>query len=263
MTWVCADGKMIESHKPVLLASNRAFRYGDGIFETIRWTEGRARLELYHMERLFKGLSILGIDKDTLSEESVFSNIKRLTELNNCFSSARVRLSVYRQENNAAGYLLEAFAFQPPNEGRWKAGLYPFARKGMDALSNLKSANFLPYVMASRFAAEQGWDEAFVLNSDGRLADGSKTNVFLVHNNSLVTPALSEGCVGGVMRRHVIASLKGLREVKEQLVTQDDLEKAQEIFVTNALIGLQPLSHYNGRELDSETAQSVIQLVRF
>jgi branched-chain amino acid aminotransferase len=264
LSWIIADGKLVKAGQPVLHAQNRGFRYGDGLFETMRWMDGKIRLELYHMERLFKGLSVLGIDPDSLSEETIHSNISKLVEANKLKRAARVRLSIYRQENNAAGYVVEAFelktnASSPP----WRTGLYTHARKTTDAFANLKSANFLPYVMATRFAVSNNWDEAFVLNNHGNLADGSRTNVFLIHDSQVTTPALTDGCVNGVMRRHVVNEMKSHGvTLNETAITVKDIETADEIFLTNAIIGIQAVSHFHDRQLHSKKTDEVISLIR-
>lgn len=255
---IVVDGRLIDEGLPALTASNRSFRYGDGIFETMMLTGGKIRLELYHMERLFTGMSLLGIDPDSLSEESIHSDITRLTQANNCQRSARIRLAIYRNENNSAGYVLEAMPLRESRKDPWITDIYPYARKSVDAFANLKSANFLPYVMARKFAGFKQLDEAFVLNSEGNICDGSKTNVFIVHNNSISTPALHQGCVNGVMRRHVIELLKekgtGVHQVQ---LSEEQLLEADEIFLTNAIIGIQLVKAFREKVYPTERSVDI------
>ncbi len=265
MRWICTDGKMVEENTPVIRVSNRGFRYGDGLFETMRWEDGRIRLELYHMERLFTGMLLMGIHPETISEENIHTDIARLIKANGCGSSAKVRLAIYRNENHSAGYVLEADPLSPGDpHNPWKIDIYPYARKSADAFSNLKSANYLPYVMAGNYARSQHIDEAIVLNSSGRICDGSKTNVFLVHNDQLSTPALFEGCVNGVMRRHILTSLKerGLH-VEEGEITEEKLRQVDEIFLTNAIMGIQPVSHFREKKYSSEFTNNIFADLRF
>lgn len=260
MSWIIYDGKLVNSTQPVLTASNRGFRYGDGIFETMLLAKGKIRLELYHMERLFTGMSLLGIDPDSLSEESIHSDIAQLTEANNCRQSARIRLAVYRNENNSAGYVVEAMPLHVKKRGSWTTDVYPYARKTVDAFANLKSANFLPYVMAGKYANDQQLDEAFVLNSEGNICDGSHTNVFLVHNSRISTPALHQGCVNGVMRRHVIESLKEAGAGVHQIaITEEHLLEADEIFLTNAIIGIQPVARFSNKNYTTEITTQIME----
>ena len=123
-----------------------------------------------------------------------------------------MRLAVYRETDNSAGFLVEAVSLPgPANE--WKEtgfviDIYPYARKAQDAFANLKTANFLPYVLAELHAKEQGLDDCVVLNGNNCVSDTSKANLFLVKNGEVTTPALHQGCINGVMRRFLIDQIK-------------------------------------------------------
>jgi branched-chain amino acid aminotransferase len=106
----------------------------------------------------------------------------------------------------------------------------------MDAFSNLKSANFLPYVLAQRYAAERGVDDAVVLNAANHLCDSSKANLFCVNGKNLYTPALHQGCINGVMRRVVLQEAKQLGfRLHQDEVKEEDLVTAEEVFLTNSI----------------------------
>lgn len=266
MKYVLFNGGLHEAHLPLLPASNRGFRYGDGLFETMKVEKGEIRLATYHFERLFSGMDLLEIKKGGLNREGLIAGIKELALQNNCHEYGRVRLAVYRTEENESGYLAEAFPLPVDagkwNEKGWRVGVHPYVRKSMDAYALLKSANFLPYVLAGRFAEAEGWDECLVLNGANRLCDGSKTNIFLVTDREISTPALHEGCVNGVMRRFVIEGLKRLGyAVKQTELTVEELEGAHEVFVTNAVRGLKWVSHFKCKEYsNNETARIYTQL---
>ncbi len=225
----------------LITPQNRSFRYGDGLFETIKVFRKRILLSEFHFDRLFTGLSLLKIEAtDYLNEAGLTEQILQLCELNNCESSARVRLSVYREEKNKAGVLIEADSLDENknslNEDGWTIDLYPFARKSMDAFANLKSANYLPYVLADLYARENRLDESLVLNCINKIADASKANVFLVLKNQVYTPALHQGCVNGVKRRFVIERLKKENiSVHQQEINEELLLDADEVFLTNAI----------------------------
>src|SRR6186713_1830819 len=107
MNFVCVNNKILPSSEPQLTVENRCFKWGDGLFETMKMYKGNILLEDIHFERLFLGLRILLIENN-LVRENLVENIKRLCLKNNCTDLARIRLAVYRDELNGAGYSVEA-----------------------------------------------------------------------------------------------------------------------------------------------------------
>ena len=147
------------------------------------------------------------------------------------------------------------------DEKGWQVCIHPFLQKSCDAFANLKSSNYLPYVMAARYAAEQQADECMVLNSQNNLCDGSKTNLFLIKENAVYTPALHQGCVSGVMRRHLIGLMKSAGyEVHQQAVGVQQLLDADEAFCTNALIGMRYISGCTDKKFGSDHARQIFKL---
>lgn len=243
MHFICYNGKFLEAGSPVVPAQNRSFKYGDGLFETLRWHNGNFLLKELHVQRLTKSLQLLQIKAPLNFIETILSASNELCKKNNCGTSARVRWAVFREENNCAGFLIEATPLQTElyewNEKGWTLDLYLQAQKSRDAFANLKSANYLPYTMAGLYARETGADECLLLNTSCALADGSKTNVFIIKNGHVFTPALTEGCVSGVMRQHIILSLlKTSTPVTQTQLQIKAVQAADEVFLTNAIIGI-------------------------
>lgn len=249
----------------MLPVTNRAFKWGDAVFETMKVARGVLQLASYHFDRLFASLELLQIDT-TFSSVELSDRIAELCTVNGCSDRARVRLSVYRNDEGTGEYCIEASPLAEEkvlwNERGWVLDIYPYARKGQDVFANLKTANYLPYVMADRFAVQKELDEALVLNSHGHLCDASKANLFLIRNNSLLTPALHQGCVNGVMRRHVIEEVKKKGyTVKQAEVSQADLEGAEEVFLTNALQGIKWVQRFRDKEYRSEQTKKLYDLL--
>ncbi|MDQ3278018.1 MAG: aminotransferase class IV [Bacteroidota bacterium] len=247
---VCFNGDFFPADAPLLSIQNRSFKWGDGVFETAKVYRGKLLLVDLHIERLWASLRLLGMEPGaTLTQETVVSQVLELCRLNSCLESARIRLAVYRQEDGMAGYAIEAIPLAE-DVNRWQEEglavvLYPFARKSMDAFANLKSANFLPYVLAQQYAAERGVDDAIVLNAQNFLCDSSKANIFLVRGNNIYTPALHQGCVNGVMRRVVLEACKKLGfRLYQDVVEESQLISAEEVFLTNAIQIIRWVSHY-------------------
>ncbi|MDB5198007.1 MAG: hypothetical protein JWP88_2378 [Flaviaesturariibacter sp.] len=265
MPAICVNGNFYEEDQPVLMAGNSGFKYGDGVFETARFSEGSLLLQDFHFDRLFAGLERLQINSTRLNRQMLLTNIGQLCEKNGCATAARIRLAVYREGDNS-GYVMEAAplseTFYALEEKGYRIDIFPGARKAMDDFSNLKSANYLPYTMAARFAAEKGLDEALVLNAAGYICDGSKTNIFLVKQASIQTPALHQGCVSGVMRRNVIDKLRQYKIfVEEGTITEQDLLAADALFLTNAIRGIRWVAKYRDNTYSEEPVKRIWEQV--
>jgi branched-chain amino acid aminotransferase len=255
MNYICLDGKVLPANEPVFRADNKSYRYGDGLFETMKMTGKRVPLYDYHFDRLSRGLQLLRFEIPVLfTADKLYEQIVHLCEKNNCNEAGRIRVSVFRgsgglyQGNNILHYLIECWPFDGDqwNENGLVIGIYPDARKNSDAFSNLKSANFLPYIMAAKYAQENKWNDCLVLNHDDRIADATIANVFMVKEGRIFTPALAEGCVEGVMRRYLLEKLnvdpgnyQGLKpNIEEQSITIGDILSADEVFLTNSVYGI-------------------------
>jgi branched-chain amino acid aminotransferase len=260
---ICFNGEFFPASQPILTAQNRSFKWGDGIFETMKISNGKILLGEYHFDRLFLSLKMLQIQFNvSFTSENLSSLIIDLCKKNNCLALARIRLAVYRTEENLAAYLIEAIPLSNDvnswNEKGLVIDLYPLTRKQQDAFANLKSANYLPYVLAALYAEEKKLDEAIVLNSSNFICDASKANIFLVSKQEIQTPALHQGCINGVMRRHMITGLKSLNwKIKQDEVTESDLLNADELFLTNAIHGLRWVRSFRNKSYTSQQSKSI------
>ncbi|MDE3213720.1 MAG: aminotransferase class IV [Bacteroidota bacterium] len=241
------DGKVYPQGQAVITPENRSFRYGDGLFETMRWENGKINHDAYHMDRLFQGLSLLEFELPALFGEGlVREEIHRLVLKNRHNPRARVRLNVFRGNEGILEnadlrphYLIESWDL--PGEDQLNPNgldidIYPDMPKSGDRFSNLKSNNFLPYVMAGIYAKKHRLNDALLLNTSGHIADSVIANVFVVKSGRIYTPPLSEGPVAGVVRRWMLEkfSVQGI-PVSEKVVTESDLLEADEIFLTNSI----------------------------
>lgn len=250
MNFICFNGKFIPDSEPVLTAANKGYRYGDGLFETMKVLQGKILLASNHFERLFSGLAVLKIKLPLLiNPEKLQTEALSLCKKNKCDALARVRLSVFRgtggiyEENSDAGYIIECTPLDETvnrlNENGLVTGIFTDGRKSPDSFSNLKSSSFLLYTMAAQYARENRWNDCFILNTSGCMADSTVANLFIIKNNKLITPSLSEGCVAGVMRQHLISTLhEAGMAVEETAVDPSILDEADEVFLTNAIKGI-------------------------
>lgn len=270
MNYVVTDGKFIEKDKAKIPADDHSYRYGDGLFETIKLLDGKILLKEYHFERLFSGLRTLKFTIPALfTEENLEAAINNLCLKNNCEKLAKVRLSVSRGNgglydcDNQFSYLIESWPLEQSglNENGLVIDIFPDARKSIDAFSNLKSANYLPYVMAAVWAKENKLNDALVLNSQERICDATIANVFWVKDNKVFTPPLSEGCVDGVMRRRILEFRFGVLDFEFQLGesahTEKDLKEADEVFLTNATSGIRWVGQFRDKKYSNQIASKL------
>lgn len=250
MNSICFNGKIIPADEPVLLASNRGYRYGDGLFETMKVAKGKILLSDHHFERLFAGLALLQFEIPRLFlRQKTEDEIVSLCKKNNCEGLARVRLSVFRgngglyDEDKGLQYLIECWPLTESvsklNENGLVIDVFPGAEKSCDKFSNLKSANFLPYSMAALYAKEKKLNDSLVLNTTGGIADSTIANLFIIKNAIVITPGLEEGCVNGVMRQYLLQKMQAADcAVQEATLSVNDILVADEVFLTNAIHGI-------------------------
>ena len=248
MNYICLNGQIVDGDQPWLQVDNRGFRYGDGFFETIRVIARRIPLFSLHMDRFFSTSLALGYSHQ-LGATQLEQDVLALCLANDCAQAARVRLTAFRGNghlhtgDDQLQYIIEAEPLSPVvtslNRKGLQVDIYPHARKAIDAISSFKTANFLPYALAARFAKQNQWDDALVLNTAGRVADATIANVFTFKNNDIFTPPLSEAGVNGVMRRWLIDELSAAGiPVHEVPLTIVDLKGADELFLSNAISGI-------------------------
>ncbi|MFN2437910.1 MAG: aminotransferase class IV [Chitinophagaceae bacterium] len=264
--FVCFNGDMISKGQAILTADNRGFKYGDGVFETIKWKNDRIILGEYHFDRLFNSLKLIQINADSISSELFEKSISDLCIRNKSNDLARVRLAVYRGKNNKALYLIEAQSLEKEvadwNEKGWTIDLHPYVRKTCDVYANLKTANYLPYVMAELYKQERELDECLILNSSNNICDGSISNIFILNNKVIFTPALSQGCINGVIRRFVIEELKKHNYVlKQGVISVDMLLQADEVFLTNAIRGVKWVKSFREKEYDCTETRNIYNIL--
>jgi len=245
------NGKLVRADKPLIGADNRSFRYGDGCFETMKMVNGKLLLKAYHFERLLSSLELLRFDiPDHFTADYLEDGILAVAEKNKHTSCARIRLTVargdgglYDQVSHFPNHLIQTWELDSPgtgiNENGLVMGIFKDARKTVDRYSSLKSNNYLPNVMAALWAKEKKLNDAILLNPYDRVADATIANVFMVKDGTIVTPALPEGAVNGVMRRYLLRCLREANiPVAERAITVDELLQASEVFLTNAVIGI-------------------------
>lgn len=266
--YILHNDEFIAAGQPILTSQNRGFRYGDGLFESMRMINGKLKFPGQHADRLQGGMKALKIEGGNLLDEYFLKQkTAELCRKNKLKDNVRFRLSVYREgdglytpEGNKSGYILEASALTENTYELNKKGLiidvYGEMAKSIDKLSNYKTSNSLLFVMAGIYKKQHSLDEAFILNQKGFLCESLSSNVFVVYNRQIYTPALSEGCIAGVMRSVVmnIAKSNDIQLIEAQ-INPEVLKEAEEVFITNAVGGIRWVMGYGRKRYFNEVAK--------
>ncbi|MBI3882958.1 MAG: aminotransferase class IV, partial [Sphingobacteriales bacterium] len=143
-------------------------------------------------------------------------------------------------------------------------GIYKDVKKSYDVLSNLKHNNYLPYVMAALYAKKEKWNDAVILNTEGRLCDTAIANIFIIKDTVVYTPALSEACVAGVMRQIIVNNLAAVGvEIIEKELSVDELLNADEVFITNTIRQIQWVQSIGDKTYINMQIQKICALLSF
>ena len=262
------NGKLYGETEPVLVCNNRAFRYGDGLFETMRVINGKIRFLDRHLARLTGSMALLKMDQPDFFSESFFmEKINELLHRNEIREGGRVRLTVFRREGvsyepsgNAVSYLLEASHFEDNlytlNEAGLVVDLYNEFKKPLNRMSCIKSNNALVYVMAGIFKVEHKLDDCILLNERFNITEAISSNLFAAKNGVLYTAPIAEGCLDGVMRSEVLQIAKENRiAVYEVTMAMNVMLNSDEIFLTNAIRGIRWVGTYRAKRYSNQMAQ--------
>jgi branched-chain amino acid aminotransferase len=265
------NGEILPAGTKLVSISNRAFKYGDGLFESMRLMKGQLKFADLHADRLQRGMKALKIDGYSQMDSWFLKEKCEDLSRRNKIKHGRLRLTVYRDAEglytptgNKMAYVLEV---QPLDEPRYFLNpkglivdIFPDLPKPTNYLSNIKTCNSLPYIMAGLFKTQNKLDDAFLLNQHGFLCEASSSNVFVWYQNHLYTPALSEGCVEGVMRQVIInLAIKANIPVTEAQINPEILYEADEVFLTNATRGIQSVMGFGVRRYFNEVSKILIE----
>lgn len=268
MSYILFNDEFLKADQPVVKASNRSFKFGDGLFESMRMRDGKLMFAEQHADRLRAGMKALKIDGHALLDEYFLrQKTSELQKKNRFNGNIRFRLTIYREgegtympQLNKYGYLLEAIPLTTASYEINHRGLiidvYDELTKTINQFSNYKTNNAMVYVMAGLFQKQNRLDEAIILNQNGFLCESTSSNIFVVYQNQIYTPALSEGCVAGVMRSVVLqlAKTNDITLVEAQ-ISPEILKEADEVFVTNAVGGIRWVMGYGKKRYFNEVTK--------
>lgn len=253
--YIIWNGKLCKGGNPMVEVSNRSFRYGDGLFESMRMFNGKIPLFDMHTDRLWLSLQQLEISPTELSPLKLWKQILLLSgklQLQN----ARIRVSVFRSgggyykpESNDCNWLVEMEEMPNTsfdlNKKGLEIGIYTHDYKPRNLFASMKTCNALLYVLAAKYAYDNKLDDALLINRKGRIVEATSSNIIIVKGNSALTPTSEEGPVSGIMREVVTTVLNQMDiDCKPGRVILDNLVEADEVWLTNAISGIRWVGNF-------------------
>lgn len=267
------NGKLLATDDAFLSTENRAFKYGDAVFDTLKYTNQQILFWEEHYLRLMAGMRILRMEIPmSFTLEFLEEEILKTINVNDLVSSpVRVRIIVFRKDGglytpktNEIDYLIEVQRldsyFFEINENPYEVELFKDFYVQPDLLANVKHTNRLVNIIGSVFAKENDYQNCILLNSNKNVVGALNGNLFLVEGKTLKTPLLTDGCLNGITRKVLLNMLEKTSdfELVETSISPFELQKADELFITNSIVGIQPITKYRKKEYANVIAKNLV-----
>jgi len=256
------NGKLIDPTEFSFSSNNRAFKYGDAVFETLNIQNNTVVFFEDHYFRLMASMRMLRMEIPMeFTLEFLEQEILKTVATQDNFSKARVRLTIFRKDGglytpktNEINYLIEFSENTYTTKSQYRIDLFKDFYNYSGLLSTIKTSNRMLNTLASIFMQENELDNCILLNENKAVVEATNANIFVVKGNEIKTPALEEGCIKGVVRKKVIDILNMNEEytLLETSISPFEMQKADEIFITNSIIGIQPVTNYRKKEFKTE-----------
>jgi branched-chain amino acid aminotransferase len=265
----------IQENSNFAIENNRGFLFGDAIFETIKVNGTKILFLEEHYLRLMASMRICRMEIPmNFTMEFMEEEILKLIELQINKVSNRIRFSVFR---NADGFYnptsnniefiitcseLSAVKYASLNAS-YEVELFKDFHISKHLLATLKTNNKMINVVASVFAKENRFENCLLINEDKNVVEAINGNIFMKMGNQLITPPTSDGCLNGIMRKQIIALVNKMENVEmiEKSISPFDLQKADELFLSNVITGIQSITKYRKKEFTSELSKEIIELL--
>lgn len=274
MLYINNNGTIFTNDAPTIHAGNRGHLYGDGVFESIRIMNGVPVNLENHIHRLIQGAKAIKMRPAAFHTVEFFQtrilelcHKSVITEGGRCrISLDRVSGGTYKPESNECTFFIEVYPYDTNNFELNSKGLeidlYMDMKKSKNLLSNFKTKSGLIYVMAAINATERKLDDVLISNDKGGILESSSCNLFVVSNGVLYTPGLDEGCLAGTMRMQVInLALNNGIKVYECNILPQNLLAADEIFLTNAIRGINWVSGYRTKRYFNNMSRKLVAML--
>ena len=257
------NGKLTPKINFKLDYNNRGFAYGDSIFDTSKLINGKIQFLEDHYFRLMASMRMLRMEIPLSFTLDFFENEISKT-LKSCkLENARVKFTVFRNQgglytpkNNNVSFLIEVDALNYNLKNKYTVDIFRDFLVNSDILSTLKTNNRIINVLSSIYAKENNLDNCLLINQNKYIVEANNANLFIIIKNKVITPPISDGCIKGIMRKKTIESIQKLGEFifEEKSISAFDLQKADSLFLTNSIIGIQAVTNYRKKEYNTYLA---------
>lgn len=266
------NGELLTTDTNFLNHANRGLRYGDALFESFRVVQGKIIFWEDHYLRLMASMRILRMEIPMeFTMEYLEGEILKTINANSLANGSRVRLNVFRKNGGLylpktrnVSFTIEVGQLESPffilDETDYEVELFKDFYVNADMLSTLKTSNKIINVVGSIFAAENGFDNCLLLNGSKQVVEALNGNLFMVCGTTITTPPLADGCLNGIIRKKIKAIVSKLEmyDLKEESISPFDLQKADELFITNAGMGIRSITKYRKKKFDNSTAKDLV-----
>jgi len=260
------NGSIVAFDDVNITPDNRAYKYGDSVFETIKVINGKLVFWEDHYFRLMASMRMLRMKIPmNFTLEYLEEEILKTISINNQ-NNSRVRLSITRKDGgfytpttNEIDYLIDCREIKSKTKNSYKVDLFKDFYLYSGHLSTIKTNNKLIHTLASIFAKENELDNCILLNERKGIVEATNASLFLIKGTLIKTPLLTEGCLKGIARQKVIQIIKssGDYQIEEAIISPFEIQKADEVFVTNSIIGIQPVTNYRKKVFSTAVSKKL------
>jgi branched-chain amino acid aminotransferase len=254
MSIIIFNKKLISAENPCVYHNDRGFTLGHGLFETILIKKKLIPMIDYHWNRLIASAPMLGIEIP-FSQQELESMVYELivdNKLQDKMASARVTITHGESERGILplqapkpNFLISVSECARLINRPYSAVIVKTRKNEQSVSSRIKSISYLDNILARQEAMSKQYDEAILLNTASNLADGAIANVYIVKNEEIFTPPIADGALPGVVRRVLLEEFSANFSITERSLSVDDMLDADELFLTNALMGVKPVNRLN------------------
>ena len=261
------NGELLFEQNIKLSTENRGFKYGDAIFETIKVSNNRIIFWEDHYFRLMASMRMLRMKIPMeFTLEFLQKEILKTVEAQDNAVSYRVRLNIYRKDGglytpktNEIDYLIDVKKNIYITKEVYKVDIFKDFYSYSGLLSTIKTNNRMVNTLASIYAKENDLDNCVLINEKKGAVEVANGNIFILKGNTIKTPALTEGCIKGIIRKKVIEIITKNPEynLEETNISPFEIQKADEVFITNAIMGVQPVTNYKKKQFKADFSSKI------
>ena len=261
------NGNLVAFEDVKITPHNRAYKYGDSVFETIKVINGKLVFWEEHYFRLMASMRMLRMKIPmNFTLEFLEKEILKIVKVTNSNTTLRIRLTITRKDGgfylpltNEVDYLIESREIRFLTKDNYKVDLFKDFYLYSGHLSTIKTNNKLIHTLASIFAKENDLDNCILLNERKGIVEATNATLFLIKGNTIKTPLLSEGCLKGIAREKVINIIESNNDydIEETVISPFEIQKADEVFITNSIIGIQPITNYRKKTFSTDISKKL------